>query len=130
MENVKKFYDALSNDKAMQERASALNKEGETPDEAAVRATVIAFAKAEGYDFTEADLEAYAHTARPLTDESLDAAAGGAFDPGTCLCVVGGGGKDPVTGNTCACVLGGAGKADDVGNMLLCVAGGFILPIR
>ena len=76
MENVKKFYDALSNDKAMQERAIALNKEGEKLDGAAMKAASIAFAKAEGYDFTLAELEAYAHAARPLTDESLDAAAG------------------------------------------------------
>ena len=167
MENVKKFYDALANDKAMQERANALNKEGERPDEttppfghpskegnttppfghpskegnttppfghpskegnneAAVKAAIVAFAKAEGYDFSLSDLEAYAHTAKPLSNEALDAAAGGAYDPGTCLCVVGGGGKDPVTGHTCACVLGGGGKPDENGHFLFCIVGGFV----
>ena len=126
MENVKKFYDALSNDKAMQERASALNKEGEKPDEAAVKAAIIAFAKAEGYDFSLADLDAYAHTAKPLTDETLDAAAGGAYDAGTCFCIVGGGGTDKVTGHTCACVVGGGGKDDEMGDSLICVLVGSI----
>ena len=126
MENVKKFYDALANDKAMQERASALNKEGEKPDEAATNADIIAFAKAEGYDFTAAELEAYSRMARPLMDESLDAVAGGAYSAGSCLCVVGGYGKDDVTGHTCGCAIVGTGKEDEEGRYLLCAAGGYI----
>jgi len=126
MENVKKFYDALAHDKAMQEKASVLNKEGEKPDEAAARASIVAFAKAEGYDFSVADLEAYVHTAKPLTDETLDAAAGGAFNCSNCFCIAGGGGKDPVTGHTCACVIGGGGKNDELGKSLICVLIGSI----
>ena len=126
MENVKKFYDALSNDKMMQERASALNKEGEQPDEAAAKAAIVAFAKAEGYDFSVADLEAYAHAAKPLTDESLDAAAGGAYSSGSCFCAVGGGGHDDVTGNTCACVVIGLGACDETGKGLQCNFAGWV----
>ena len=155
MENVKKFYDALSNDKAMQERAMDLVKKGDKPDETtppfghpskegnttppfghpskegndetAVRTAIVAFAKAEGYDFTAADLEVYARQAKPLADESLDAAAGGAYDVLTCACLVGGGGNDPVTGHTCACVLGGGGKPDEKGKRLVCIGGGIII---
>ena len=117
MENVKKFYDALANDKAMQERASALNKEGEKPDKAAARTAIVAFAKAEGYSFTEADLDAYAKQAKPLTDENLDAAAGGSAGCG-CAGVGGGGGTDK-NGSTvgCACVAAGFGTnshGDDI----------------
>jgi len=126
MENVKKFYDALANDKAMQERVSALVKKEEKPDEAAARASIVAFAKTEGYDFSVADLDAYAHMAKPLTDESLDAAAGGAFSNHNCFCIVGGGGKDPVTGNTCACVIYGYGNADENRNFLNCMGLGVI----
>ena len=136
MENVKKFYDALSNDKAMQDRAIALNKEGETTppfghpskegnNEAAVKAAIVAFAQAEGYTFTEAELDAYAKQAKPLADESLDAAAGG--DAG-CGCVgAGGGGGTDKDGNTfvCACVVAGAGGADtDGGENGVCLCGG------
>ena len=66
MENVKKFYDAISKDKAMQERAKALDKKD--------KATLVAFAKAEGYDFSLDDLESYA---KPLADNVMEAAAGG-----------------------------------------------------
>jgi len=127
MENVKKFYDALSNDKELQERASALNKEGEKPDEAAVKAAIIAFAKAEGYDFSAADLDTYAHTARPLTDESLDAAAGGVYSSSNCFCAVGGGGHDDESGHTCGCVVYGSGVKDNKGNVLACYFAGWIV---
>ena len=115
MENIKKFYDALSNDKAMQDRAAALNKQGEKPDESAAKVAIVAFAKAEGYSFTEADLDAYGKQAKPLADEALDAAAGG--DAG-CGCVVaGGGGGTDSNGNTfaCACVAAGMGDSKDPG---------------
>ena len=66
MENVKKFYDALSKDSAMQERAKALDGKD--------KAAIVAFAKAEGYDFSLDDLEAYA---KPLADDVMETAAGG-----------------------------------------------------
>ena len=126
MENVKKFYDALSNDKAMQDRATALNKPGEQPDEAAAKATVVAFAKAEGYDFTVADLDVYAKQAKPLADEAMDAAAGG---EAACACVgCGGGGGTDEYGEAfgCACVVagGGFGKYEDTGGCVCLLSGG------
>ena len=129
MENVKKFYNALASDKALRERASALNKEVEKPDETTARAAIIAFAKAEGYDFTEADLDAYAKQAKPLADKTLDAVAGGAFNPKTCFCALGGGGVDdnPVTGHTCACVAFGHGDLDEFRRALVCSLAGFIM---
>ena len=66
MENVKKFYDALTNDEALRERAKVLNGKD--------KAALVAFAKAEGYDFSLDDLEAYA---KPLTDNDMESAAGG-----------------------------------------------------
>ena len=85
MENIKKFYDALSNDKALQERANALFKGDEKPDETTPpfghpskegnnKAAVVAFANAEGYDFSLAELEA---CAQPLADDVMSAVAGG-----------------------------------------------------
>ena len=87
MENIKKFYDALSNDKALQERANALVKRDDKPDETTPpfghpskegkdKAAVVAFANAEGYDFSLAELEA---CAQPLADDVMDAVAGGIF---------------------------------------------------
>jgi len=121
MENIKKFYDALSNDKAMQDRAVALNKPGEKLDEATAKATIIAFAKAEGYTFTEAELEAYAKQAKPMADESLDTAAGGT---GGCACVgVGGGGGTDKDGDSliCACVVSGGGATEGEAEDGICV---------
>ena len=109
MENVKKFYDAISNDKAMQDRAAALNKPDEQPDEAAAKAAIVAFAKAEGFSFTEADLEAYAAQAKPLADEAMDTAAGGTAGCG-CAGVGGGGGTDEFGEPfVCSCILTGCG---------------------
>ena len=139
MENVKKFYDALSKDKAMQDRAMALVKKDDklemtTPpfghpskegnDEAAVKAAVIAFAKAEGFSFTEAELDAFAKQATPLADESMDAAAGG----GGCACVTyGAGGDGDGEQDICACYMGGVGVyagTDDLACMCVFVGGG------
>ena len=104
MENVKKFYDALANDKAMQERAKALAekyKDGK-PDDAAANADIAAFAKAEGYDFSIAELEEYAKQAKPLDDDQLDDVAGGKAGCG-CVSWGGGGGKDETGTFMCGC---------------------------
>ena len=127
MENVKKFYEAMASDKAMQERANALFKGDEKPDAAALKATIIAFANAEGYSFAEAELEAYAKQAKPLSDEALDAAAGGSGECG-CFGVGGGGGTDPA-GDVfaCACVVGGVGTSKNFMGECFCpfVGAGF-----
>ena len=121
MENVKKFYDALSSDEAMRERAAALNeKYGETkPGKAVLAADLISFAKAEGYDFSEKELAEYADQPHPIDDDELDAVAGGVKDTTTCACILGGGGT--ISGVTCACVVAGAGEMP---NGLFCIGGG------
>ena len=128
MENVKKFYDALANDKGLQERAATLNEKykGEQPNEDIVKAELLSFAKAEGYEFTADEYDAYSKQAKPVSDETSEIAAGGAFNPNNCFCAVGGGGKDSVTGNTCACVLYGIGKSDENGKILYCELAGWI----
>ena len=128
MENLKIFYNALANDKGMQERAAALNEKykGEVPRENTVKAELLSFAKAEGYEFTLDDYDAYSKQAKPVSDEIADKAAGGAYNKNNCFCAVGGGGKDPETGRTCVCVLGGGGRVDKNGNGLFCIAAGWI----
>ena len=121
MENVKKFYDALADDEAMRERANALSaKHEETkPDKAALAADLVAFAKAEGFDFSEKDLAEYADQPYPIDDDELDAVAGGVKDTSTCACALGGGGT--ISGVTCACVVVGAGEGP---NGLYCIGVG------
>ena len=109
MENVKKFYDALASDEAMRGRANALgDKHGETnPSKSTIAAELVAFAKAEGYDFSEKELAEYAEQPYPIDDDELDAVAGGVNDTEKCMCIVGGGGT--YLGVTCACVAFGGG---------------------
>jgi predicted ribosomally synthesized peptide with nif11-like leader len=76
MSKVKEFYEALSKDEAMQERAKGLSVTAETTEEAAAEAA-LAFAKAEGYAFTAGELKDFS---KELSDEELAAVAGGARD--------------------------------------------------
>ena len=145
MEKAKQFYEALAYDAGMKERAAKLAETGgEQPDKAAATAAILAFAKAEGYDFTAEELAAYAETlpkpqaGTELTDDELNAVAGGAEGYLTrcwdelCFCVVGGGGTHDSfygckTGKiTCACVLGGGGAKCSKGKCLVCVVGGIV----
>jgi len=128
MENVKKFYDALANDKGLKDRAAALSEKykGEQPNEDIVKAELLSFAKSEGYEFTADEFDAYSKQAKPVSDETAEIATGGAFNPNNCFCVVGGGGKDPVSGNTCACILIGTGYNDENKNCLNCELAGWI----
>jgi len=129
MENIQKFYDALTKDEAMRERLTALNeKYGDgKPEEAVIAAEIVAFAATEGFPFTADEYEAYVNTeGKELSDEQLASVAGGVYDSGSCKCLVGGGGKDNETGTKCACVIGGGGKKDRKGRYLMCVGFGVI----
>jgi predicted ribosomally synthesized peptide with nif11-like leader len=127
MEKVKEFYDALASDEALRKRAEALNEKlGEQSGEDEAKAEIIAFAKAEGYDFTAEELDAYAKQAKALSDDELETVAGGAYNPNDCFCAVGGGGKDSATGRTCACPWIGGGKPDDDGRGLACAWAGWV----
>ena len=143
MEKVTQFYEALANDVGMIERAAKLKETfGEQPDKAAVNNAIIAFAKAEGYDFTAEELTVYAEAlpkpqgAAELTDDELEAVAGGISSEkecwDICFCIIGGGGvhnggsDNCTTGkHTCACVIGGGGKACGY-TVLVCAGGGVI----
>ena len=131
MENVKKFYDALANDKGLQERAAALNEKhkGEEPCETTVKAELLSFAKSEGYEFTADEYETYSKQAKPVSDETTELAAGGVYNKNTCFCAVGGVGKDPATGISCACVVVGGGPNDKDGKCLVCDFAGMILKL-
>jgi predicted ribosomally synthesized peptide with nif11-like leader len=73
MSKVREFYEALSKDEAMQERAKGLKAADETTAEAVAEA-VVAFAKSEGYAFTAGELKDFS---KELSDQELAAAAGG-----------------------------------------------------
>jgi len=116
MDTVKRFFDAIANDKGLRERASALSGKHK-PDEAAVKAELLSFAKSEGYDFTESELDAFTdRQRRELNDDELDAVAGG-YDPaqaksGCCNCFLGGAGGGTTRDDNlwgCACVIAGYG---------------------
>jgi predicted ribosomally synthesized peptide with nif11-like leader len=85
MSKVREFYEALSKDEAMQERAKGLKAGDWTTEEAATEA-VVAFAKGEGYEFTAGELK---DASKELSDQDLAAAAGGAKDWSK-ECVLGG----------------------------------------
>ena len=129
MEAIKKFYEALSKDEAMREKLSALNEKYQNaqPDLAKAAAEIVAFAESEGFTFTVDDLSAYAEIeSKKITDEQLEGIVGGLFDRNTCVCMVGGGGKDQETGHTCACILGGGGRQDNKGYQLVCIGSGLV----
>jgi len=139
MDTVKRFFDAVANDEGLRERANAMSGKykGEKPDEAAVKAELLSFAKSEGYDFTESELDAFTdRRRRELNDDELDAVAGGAsvgFEhtltkTGGCGCVVlGGGGGTTIDDTTWGCGCAGYGQGGDAvkyHNICMCVGSG------
>ena len=111
MQKVKEFYEALAKDREMQERAQTMDSEKAVSEDDAL-AAVLQFAGKEGYDFTAEELKEYTEgqKAVQLTDEELEQVAAGEIDPYGygCFCLAGGGGKFP--DGTCVCVIGGCGK--------------------
>ncbi len=110
-ENMKKFLELVSKDETLKQKTLAFN-DMEVAD--AISAS-IALAKELGIELTEADF-AKEKSGGELSDDELDAVAGG----GGCGCLAagGGGGTDENDGNTygCACVMygqGGDGRHDD-----------------
>jgi predicted ribosomally synthesized peptide with nif11-like leader len=76
MSKVTEFYEAYSKDEAMQERANVLKGSGEEGGKIAAEA-IVAFAKEEGYSFTEEELKDFINS-KELSDDDLKAVAGGA----------------------------------------------------
>ena len=88
MSNVQKFFEALSKDEVMQEKARTLAEKYKGAQAAvdAVQGDIIILAKSGGYDFTADELTAYTKQDQSLSEEELASAAGGmmvgGFDSG------------------------------------------------
>ena len=127
VENIKRFYDALAKDEALQDKFKALVKkyEGQKPDEgqfdAIYEKDLLPFAKSAGYDFTLEELKGYRDAVKPgtrqLSEEELAAVAGG----GPCVCVIIGYGSFS-SGQQCGCV--GYGWGQDGSHTCFCTLGG------
>ena len=98
-ENMQKFLEALSADKALAEKAGKLEKEA-----------LIAFAAEQGFALSEAD---FAAPAGEVSDDELETVAGG----GDCFCPIVGGGTAGSHSlgsyKACACVAAGYGEGYD-----------------
>jgi predicted ribosomally synthesized peptide with nif11-like leader len=108
MSKAREFYEALSKDEAMQERAKGLT--AETTEEAAVEAAIeaaIAFAKSEGYEFTAGELKDFS---KELSDQELAAVAGGVPEADICL----------LGGNVANCVCPFIGYSSFEGMKFVC----------
>jgi predicted ribosomally synthesized peptide with nif11-like leader len=110
-ENLKNFLELIASNKELEKKALATNELGEEKGKAAM----LALAKENGIELTLADLEKKEESGE-LSDDELDAVAGGGF----CTCVVagGGGGTDANDGQIygCACTSygqGGDGRKKD-----------------
>ena len=90
-ENIKAFFEALSQDEALQKalKEKELAYTGAKDDrETIVETIVIPVAKAAGYDFTLEELKEFEKGMRPegeLDESELEAVAGGVEDWGLCI---------------------------------------------
>jgi len=124
VENVKKFYEAVSQDESMKQKFMELSQkyQGQQMDEVKAMTfteqEVLPLAAQMGYSFTMDELKAYgeemkqADMNRELSDEEMQAVTGGFF-----LCVFGGGGNNVVcvllgmnSDGTKTCTVIGAGE--------------------
>ena len=98
-DNMKKFLEEASKDEAFMEKLRG----AETKD------IIIEMAKEKGFTLTEEDLKAPETNDGPVSDDEVDAVAGGTV----CVCIVGGGGEgndDLSAINRCWCVAMGHGE--------------------
>ena len=111
-ENMKKWLELVSGDKALQEKLMKL--QNEAPEQQKV--TVIRMAKENGVVLTAEDLASA--EGEELSDDELDAVAGG----GGCGCpVIGGGsGGEGEHNYVCACVGGGGGLDNHSEDYCIC----------
>ena len=132
-EDVTRFYNDLVNDKDLQQKTAGLGqKYGDVkPDEAEIVAEIVKLAQASNYSFSAEEVKEYIenHKSRVLSDDELEAVAGGsgsASDWGLCSCSSGGTGTKNSEGITCTCSSAGSGKMDKNGYYLSCVAAGAV----
>lgn len=105
-ENMKKFLEKLSEDKALSEKACKLEKN-----------ELIALAKELGLELTEVDFE---QLGSEISEDELDMVAGA----GDCICVAGGGGTKGDGDKVCCCILGGEGNHENGVQRCYCIVGG------
>ena len=108
-ENMKKFLEAVSKS---EELVAKVNAEKDQD-------ALIALAKELGIALTAADFEDDGE----LSDDELDAVAGGTAV--NCSCAFGGGGSGDDNDKTCACVLAGAGMQKNGDERCVCPLAGF-----
>lgn len=129
IENVRLFYEKLSQDPGLQDKFKLLaekfagRKPEESQFEAIVRQDLLPLAREAGFEFTPAELEAYRRElgrsgAAELSEDELTAVVGG----GACVCVVYGNGTGCRT--SCTCYAAGFGFDEKTSNLCICVWGG------
>ena len=97
-DNMRKFLEAASQDTEFLEKFS----------KAESQEAIVALAAEKGFALTEEDLKQEQPVSGDVSDDELDAVAGGQ----TCACVLGGGGKASGSSKTCACFMGGVGNIE------------------
>ena len=108
-ENLKKFLEAVSQQKELSAKVNAMDAE-----------ELLSLAKELGIALTEADL---VKPVQELSDEELDTVAGGGDV--SCACAMGGGGTKDNNDKTCACVVAGVGYDDQKRERCLCGFAGY-----
>ncbi len=120
-ENVKLFYTELAKNEALKTKFKVINgsfdqNSTEEQLDGILDSKIIPIAKEAGYEFTLSELKEYAReiTSSPLSDDELEAVAGGV----DCGCVIGGYASGE--GGKCVCGLAGGGSAPDDGDDEYC----------
>lgn len=103
-ENIKKLLELASSNRELADKVNSASKE-----------ELVAIAKEQGIDLTEADFEAPKGT---VGDDELDVVTGGA----ACYCGGGGGGtgEEIRKDKTCVCILYGHGNMSDGSTRCVC----------
>ncbi len=94
--NMKAFLETISKDRELIKKVSTITDKAE----------IIAMAKENGFELTEADFEA---PEGELSESELSGVTGG----GSCFCAAGGGGTAGGNDSVCACVVYGQGNIVD-----------------
>ena len=130
-EDVTRFYNDLVKDKDLQQKVAGLGEKYKDvkPDEAEIVAEIVKLAQASNYSFSAEEVKEYIenHKSRGLSDDELEAVAGGSGSPDGwdwCVCRVGGGGAHKSEGVSCACNRVGTGTRDNNGYTLFCIGDG------